>query len=228
MFSASRKKLLKIAALIVTALVLASVATIVVFKRQLSPERLTPLFKAYTTAKLNAKVEAARVELDISAAYPFFTLCVDSLNLLSADMLALSEQERAMLPSGVDTLASADRVEVFVKLPLWFGGTISLLRVKIDNLHIRPVKLSEGLANYHLRRQTVDEDANIEFDSLRLCGGCRIDYLDVSQSDSVVYVLPDTVMSENEIESIVSQLIAKLYMRRMLHSAKNDKYHDNE
>ncbi len=232
MLAGNRKKLLRIATLTVMALLLAMVAAAVMCFRHFTPQRLTPLFETYAASKLNARVEASRVELGLRAAYPFITLRIDSLVVLSADILALPEQERVLLPAGADTVVKADRVEAAINLLRMFAGGIDLRGVDIENMVLTPVKVREGLANYHLRRDApdIDDDLVLDFDSLRFSGICAVDYLDISTADSALYVFPAITMSRNDVEYCVSQLMADIYMRRMLHSAKNGvlKSHDNE
>lgn len=127
------------------AVVLAVMATLVVMVKTLSPERLTPLVNAVANRSLNAHVEIGRVELGLRATFPFLRLDVDSLNILSPEMMAL-RNERPELPAAADTIVSVTR----------FSGSINLMSLLKGDVSLRDVSVSEPRVNIVV----VDGDIN--------------------------------------------------------------------
>ena len=79
------------------AAVLLVAGTLICAVSMLSPERLTPLALNVANKALDADVKASRVELGLKATFPFLTLQVDSLSIVSRGTKCRILSENSML-----------------------------------------------------------------------------------------------------------------------------------
>lgn len=116
----------------------------------LTSERLTGIVNRVATAYLNADVTTSRVELTYWSTFPRLTLEVDSLRVVSHSLNGLGADERAELPSGIDTLLTVNGFKGSVNLAQLPLGRIALYDVIIDGPMVNLVSVNDSLSNFDI------------------------------------------------------------------------------
>ncbi|MDE6332764.1 MAG: AsmA family protein [Muribaculaceae bacterium] len=120
------KRLLKITAWTLFALLLLTAGTLIVAVRLLHPERLTPLACAAANKYLNADVSLGRAELNLSASFPFLEITVDDLAVMARDLRHIAPEHRAALPEYADTLLTLKQLKGSINLSKLLRNEIEL------------------------------------------------------------------------------------------------------
>lgn len=184
------KTLLKSILLAVMAVVLFIFGILVYTVNVLRPERLTPIVEHLASSSLNADVSLSRATLKLKDHWPFLFLQLDSLAVVSRDMLSLPDSLRATLPAGADTLLAVDRISGGVNLLAIAKGTIELKQVYITSPAVNIVDVAPGISNYNiaLPSETAEPDTaafaipDIRFDSFRILSPKPVRYCNIPDS----------------------------------------------
>ena len=140
------------------AAVLFVAGTLICMVSMMRPERLTPLVLRVANKELNADVAADRVELGLRATFPFLTLRVDGLTVVSRDMRALPAGLRAGLPEYADTLLPLRSLRGGLNLASLAKGEIALSDIVLDGAGVNIVTAADGTANYNIAPAGEDTD----------------------------------------------------------------------
>ena len=140
------------------AAVLFVAGTLICMVSMMRPERLTPLVLRVANKELNADVAADRVELGLRATFPFLTLRVDGLTVVSRDMRALPAGLRAGLPEYADTLLTLRSLRGGLNLASLAKGEIALSDIVLDGAGVNIVTAADGTANYNIAPAGEDTD----------------------------------------------------------------------
>lgn len=151
------RRLVKIVLWTVMATVLTVAATLICTVSMLRPERLTPIVLKAANNALDARVNASRVELGLRASFPFLTLRVDSLSIVSTQMQAAPADVRAAMPAYADTLLQVRSLSGGISLAALAKGEISLSDIVIDGAGINIATAPDGRCNYAIVPPTPDE-----------------------------------------------------------------------
>lgn len=157
------KRLLRITAWILLAVVLTIVATVVCVVSLLSPDRLTPVCQKYANEYLDADVSIGRVQLEGRAAYPFLQLTVDSLVVVNPTVTKLKTDTALHLPQYADTLLSVNRFSGEIKLTSLATGKIDIGDVIFDGPAVNVVFVSDSLSNLDIFPATTETEESKEF-----------------------------------------------------------------
>lgn len=152
------RRLIKITLWTAMAAVLFVAGTLICMVSMLRPERLTPLVLRVANKELNADVAADRVELGLRATFPFLTLRVDGLTVVSRDMRALPAGLRAGLPEYADTLLTLRSLRGGINLASLAKGEIALSDIVLDGAGVNIVTAADGTANYNITPPGEDTD----------------------------------------------------------------------
>jgi len=144
------RRIVKIILWTAMAAVLFVAGTLLCTVSMLSPARLTPLVKRVANSALDADVDVSRVELGLRATFPFMTLRVDSLSVVSRDMRALPDSVRAALPSYADTLLCLRSFSGGINIASLAKGEINLSDIIVDAPTLNVVIAPDGTCNYRL------------------------------------------------------------------------------
>jgi len=168
------KRFFKIFGWTLFAVALFVIGTLVAATRLLTPEKLTLLAESVANKHLNADVSLGRVELDLRKSYPFITLQVDSLTIISRDIKALPPAVRDTLPAWADTLASVGRIKAGLNLPRMATGVILLSDLEIHRPAANIIIVNDTLNNFAITLPGGDEPADsasaAELPDLRIHG----------------------------------------------------------
>ncbi|MDE6453739.1 MAG: hypothetical protein K2L27_05995 [Muribaculaceae bacterium] len=151
------RRIVKILLWTAMAAVLLIAGTLICAVSILKPERLTPIALKAANRHLEADVDASRMELGLRATFPFLTLRVDSLTIVSRAMRALPAGQRAGLPAYADTLLSLRSLEGGISLAALAKGEIQLSDIVVDGAGINIVTAADGTCNYAITAPTAEE-----------------------------------------------------------------------
>lgn len=152
------------------AAVLLVAGTLICAVSMLSPERLTPLALNVANKVLDADVKASRVELGLKATFPFLTLQVDSLSIVSRGMRSLAPDMRVSLPAYADTLLCLQSLRGGISLTSLAKGDIDLSDITVDGPSVNIVTAADGTCNYLIMPQdsTPQDSAALKLPSISL------------------------------------------------------------
>lgn len=134
----------------VVAVLLLTVGLVTTAVKLLTPERLTPLVGYCASTYLKADVRASRVELTFWSTFPRLTLEVDSLSVVSRSLSPLTDEERAALPVGADTLLTVDGFVGGVNLAQLPLGRVALYDVVIDRPIVNLLSVNDSVSNFNI------------------------------------------------------------------------------
>lgn len=156
----------------------------------LSPSQLTPLAEKYANEYLDADVKIGRAELTIWKTFPYATIDIDDLTIVSNAFKSLSHAQRATLPEYADTLIDIRSFHIGINLV-----KISLLKFELQDImlnqpRINLVAYSPTIANYNIVPPSPTDDEpftlpNISINSIEI-NNCRgINYFSAPDSMEV-------------------------------------------
>lgn len=154
------RKFLKITAWTLMALILSVLASLICVVKLLSPDQLTAIANHAANQVLNARVEIGRVELDFTSHTPFIALRVDSVTIVSTDMLALPDSVRARTPQWADTLLTLGSLEGSINPLALLSDRIELRDVALTRPAVNLYTVSESISNYHIYSSEPDTTAS--------------------------------------------------------------------
>lgn len=142
------RKILKVTAWTVMAVVLAIAATAICLVKVVEPEELTPLVEATANKMLDARVSIGRVELAFHGKAPFVRLRIDSLTIISEPMRRLRSGGRHDMPTWADTLLTLKSFEGSINLPALLASRIDLHDVVFERPRVNLFTVDEQHSNY--------------------------------------------------------------------------------
>ncbi|MDE6269506.1 MAG: AsmA family protein, partial [Muribaculaceae bacterium] len=152
------RRILKITLWSAMAIVLLVAGLLICAVSTLSPERLTPLALRMANESLDADVSASRVEVSLRPSFPFLTLRVDNLCIVSHAFNELPDSARRALPEYADTLVSIGCLRGGINLASLLKGDINLSDITLDHPALNIVTAAGGSANYMIAK--ADEPAD--------------------------------------------------------------------
>lgn len=135
---------------IAVSLILLLMAAVGVAVWILTPERLTPLVEKYGSEFIDGKIEVERVELTYWKTFPRLQLDVDSLRVISHSLKGLSEEQRAALPAGADSLLNVAGFHGGINILELLRARIALYDIVIDRPAVNLVDAAPGVSNYNI------------------------------------------------------------------------------
>jgi len=152
------RKILKILCWTVMACVLAAAAAVMCVVRVLSPEHLTAITEHAANRIFDADVSLGRVELSLQGRMPLLRISVDSVTVISRQMLRLTPERRDSLPIWADTLLTLQRFEGGINISALLQQKIDLYDVQFDAPAINLAVLNDSVNNYSIYISEAEED----------------------------------------------------------------------
>ena len=152
------RRIVKILLWTAMAAILLVAGTLVCLVTVLRPERLTPIVEKVANSYLDADVSVGRVELGLRASFPFLSLRVDSMCVVSRAMRALPAEKRVGLPAYADTLLTFRSLSGGVNLAALAKGEIDLSDIVLDAPAVNAVIAADGTANYNITIPSEESD----------------------------------------------------------------------
>lgn len=176
----------------------------------LNPDQLTPLAEKYANEYLDANVSIGRIELTVWKTFPYATVDVTDLTILSKSLDKLPAEERAKLPAYADTLLETGQLHIGLNLLKLTLGEVALQDAMIDSPNLNLVAYSDSVANYLIVPPSNDTTSSvplpkISINSLEINHCKKIRYF--SYKDSLSAVLGITAAQFAETESGNFQLL---------------------
>lgn len=173
----------------------------------LAPERLTPMVAEAGTEYLDAEVKVERVELSFWSTFPRLTVAVDDLSVVSHSLRHVSEEVRATLPQGADTLLTIGRFSGGVNLMALMKGSVALYDVEIHNPRVTIVQADSLMANYDIFPTSDAEEEQgestfvpqVSIDRFEILRGFPIRYVSVADSIDVTAQVTVTKVTGSEL-----------------------------
>ncbi len=153
----------------------------------LSPEQLTKISEKYANEYLNATVKIERVELTIWKTFPYATIDVDNLTIISHGFDSLSANERAKLPAYSDTLISTRKFHAGINIVKALSQQFILQDIMIDAPRINLVTYSPSVTNYDIVPPSDSESSipEISLNSFEISNCRGINYFSAPDSTEV-------------------------------------------
>ncbi len=114
----------------------------------LNPDQLTPLAEKYANEYLDADVSVGRIELTVWKTFPYATVDIADLTIISKSLDKLPVEERAKLPAYSDTLLETGQFHIGLNLLKLSLGEVALQDAMIDSPNLNLVVYSDSVANY--------------------------------------------------------------------------------
>lgn len=114
----------------------------------LNPDQLTPLAEKYANEYLDADVSVGRIELTVWKTFPYATVDIADLTIISKSLDKLPVEERAKLPAYSDTLLETGQLHIGLNLLKLSLGEVALQDAMIDSPNLNLVVYSDSVANY--------------------------------------------------------------------------------
>lgn len=166
------RRAVKAVALTVMGLVLFVTGLTAVSLSLLTPERLTPIVRKLATTSLqNCRVDIDRVSIGLKNSYPFFTLKIENLAVVSTTMpearagMALPDSIDCVIPEWADTVFAFREFKGGINVATLMGGKIVLSDVTIDSPGANIVAVTDKINNFNIFKESdnLDKDDK-EFD----------------------------------------------------------------
>lgn len=151
------RKILKILAWTVMAIVLTVAAVLICAVKLLKPEVLTPIVNRVANEVLDADVTVARAALSFDGVSPFAHIRVDSVTVISKPMLRLPAAVRDSLPVWADTLLTLERFEGSINPLALAINKVQLRNVVFTAPRVNLVSVNEKISNYLIVKPSQEE-----------------------------------------------------------------------
>lgn len=186
------RRLVKFVLWTAMACVLAVWGALVCCVNVLKPDNLTRIVEYAANRILDADVSVGQVELRLRESFPFLTVDVDSLTVISRQMKRLPAVDRERLPAYADTILCLDGFSGGINIMALATNEISLCDVTFERLGINLAVLDERVNNYAVyvspdTASVISEDADtamvmprISINRFRLIDSRPIRYYDAS------------------------------------------------
>lgn len=116
----------------------------------LKPEYLTPMAEQLLTSQIRGQVRMSRMLLTFDGNFPHLKLEIDSLAILSDDVLQLPEAERRQIPAYADTVVSINHLRGSLNISRLATNTVALGDIVIDGPGVNIVDIRPELGNYDI------------------------------------------------------------------------------
>ena len=194
------KKIAKVVALAILAVVLLLLAVITVAVNYLRPEKLTPIVERYANEYLNAEVDIDRIDISFWSTFPRFDLDVQGLEVRTKAFEKLPSDVRMTLPVYADSLLSVGRLKAAVNIPALLVGNISLYDITITSPEVNLIQAtpeSWSLDIFPSSAEDASKDGPLEIPdfsmgTFEIEGGFPIRYVSIPDSMDVAVNLATT------------------------------------
>lgn len=148
----------------------------------LTPSHLTPLVEEQAANYINADIKIGKVELTIWKTFPYATLDVDSLTLVSHNFDKLPADSLKKLPEQRDSLVSFDKFHIDINLLNIIAGDVVMRDIIVQGPKVNLVAFNDSIVNYDIVKpqppKEEEEESklpHIEFSSIEFsdCKGIR-------------------------------------------------------
>jgi len=153
------RKILKIIAWVLMALVLALIATVMCTLNVLKPVHLTAIATTVVNKMLDADVQIGRVELRLTGKMPLLSIRLDNVTVISAPMRRLGDADRAQLPEWADTLVDIKRFEGGINIGALLRNRIDLYDVEFEEPSINLLSITDSFGNYMIYSASSDTES---------------------------------------------------------------------
>ncbi|MEG2402649.1 MAG: hypothetical protein RSB34_06930 [Muribaculaceae bacterium] len=170
----------------------------------LSPSQLTPLAEKYANEYLDANVKIEKAELTVWKTFPYATIDIDGLTVVSKGLKSLTAAQKATLPVYADTLLEVRGFHAginLLKLPL---GKIALQDLMLDSPKINLVAYSKTVANYNIVPPSSTSDSvpltipDLSLNSFEMANCRSINYFSAQDSMAVSLHIAAAQVTETE------------------------------
>ena len=144
------RRILKIGAITLAALLLIVAALLTAVVIALSPERLTRIVTRYSPDYIDGTLTASRIELTFWSTFPRLSVDIDSLTLVSNAFNGLDPELRHQLPANADTLLTLRSLHGGLNLASLLAGRYELYDVAVSQPSVNIVVANDSTANYNL------------------------------------------------------------------------------
>ena len=194
------KKIAKVVALAILAVVLLLLAVITVAVNYLRPEKLTPIVERYANEYLNAEVGIDRIDISFWSTFPRFDLDVQGLDVRTKAFEKLHSDVRMTLPVYADSLLSVGRLKAAVNIPALLVGNISLYDITITSPEVNLIQAtpeSWSLDIFPASAEDTSKDGPLEIPdfsmgTFEIEGGFPIRYVSIPDSMDLAVNLATT------------------------------------
>lgn len=143
-------RIVKILIWTVMAVVLSVIGTSLCAVHLLDSKALTPLVEKLANDNLNATLTVRRCELSMRGSFPFLTLDVDSLTLLSNTIMQLPPEVRDSLPPYADTLLCFDHLRGSINITALINRRVALGDVVFTHPGVNIVVVADSINNFDI------------------------------------------------------------------------------
>ena len=150
------RRILKIGAITLAALLLIVAALLTAVVIALSPERLTRIVTRYSPDYIDGTLTASRIELTFWSTFPRLSVDIDSLTLVSNAFNGLDPELRHQLPANADTLLTLRSLHGGLNLASLLAGRYELYDVAVSQPSVNIVVANDSTANYNLTPESSD------------------------------------------------------------------------
>lgn len=154
-------RILKYLSLTLMAVVLLAYGLLVCTVTLLTPQKLTPIANAVLNQSLqNAKAEIGNVELSMRKTFPYLTVRIDSLVIVSTVMQELPPERRAGLDTWADTLLRVHRFEGGLDVPRLTRNIIAFSDVVLERPELNVIVIDSLTTNFDIIPPSEPSDPN--------------------------------------------------------------------
>jgi hypothetical protein len=154
----------------------------------LTPERLGKLVSEYAGDYIEADVRVDSIDISVWSTFPYLSLDVNRVEVISKRLKKLTPSEREKLPEYCDTLASFNSFHGSISPFKLIFGRISLKDVSLDGLAVNLVAYNDSIDNYSIIPPSEDNDTTpteipyFSFKSVKLTNTKPIRYYSASET----------------------------------------------
>lgn len=149
-------KILKYAAVVLAAVPLLAVALCVGVTLWLTPPRLTALINREGSQYLNADVRVYNARFTFWSSFPHLHIEADSASVRSRVFDHITQAQRDSLPEDAERLMSAGAMAGGIDIFDLLRGRVSLGMMKVSDLSLNLVTLSDTLSNFNILPRSAD------------------------------------------------------------------------
>ncbi len=185
------KKVLKIAACILGAIITLIIVFFVGVNLYLTPTRLSEIISREGSKLLKAQIKVSNASYTLWSTFPYLHIYIDSLSINSRTLKNMPDSIRQKLPENCDFLASASRIKTGLNVLKAINGEIDLKEIEISTPKVNLVSYNDSINNYSIF-QPIHPKGNmphVTIDTIDISSPIVISYFDAtSQSYANVRV----------------------------------------
>lgn len=198
------RKALRIAGITLGSLLLLVILTAGGITLWLTPSRLSRIAERQASEYFNADFSVGDIEFTLWSSFPRLAVNVGPITVVSRNLRDITPEQRAKLPSGCDSLASASGLRGSINILRLAAGDLYLSNIEVDSLRLNIVALDDSLNNYDILPETTDESFRIPYFSTnyaRLKAPQRIDYFSAATQTRINAVADSASMRRQKGKS---------------------------